>query len=492
MPEGFFRAHAGPSPARGAGLAMLVAGLAGAGPAPAGEWELTPRIRVSETYTDNVTLAESGGEAEYITQVNPGLRLEGQGRRAELGLNYQMQNLFYTREPDRNSTYHQMGADGQLELLRRTLFVQADATRTQQILDATGTVPSSNLGISGARENVTTYGGGPLLKYALGSFAGARARYRADRVDYGDGDRNSTQHTTDASLTSGPRFNRVGWSLSYERREETIDRGAGETSDSVLQRGRGELNVQLGARTQVFGAGGYEENEYPQALGQDPPEGSFWEAGLRWNPTRRTSLQGSYGERYFGETWSASFSHQGPELSMDLSYSENLVTQTELQFQRSQALVRDADGNLVLDPDGDPVVIEFAVPTLANEVFIQKRARAGVGWQAGPTRLGLSAFNEDREYQTRDQDEEAYGGSAQLDWDVAMRTDLELSGRWQKRTFATLDRTDTWWSARTQVRRRMADSMDVSASYEFVARDSDQGGQDYEAHTATVALTKTF
>jgi uncharacterized protein (PEP-CTERM system associated) len=284
----------------------------------------------------------------------------------------------------------------------------------------------------------------------------------------------------------------VGWSLSYERREETIDRGTGETSDNILQRGRGELNVQLSPRTQVFGAGGYEENDYPQALGQDLPEGSFWEAGLRWKPTPRTALEGSYGERYFGETWSASFSHQGPELNMDISYSESLVTQTQLQFQRSQALVRDNDGNLILDPDGDPVVVEFPVATLATEVFVQKRARAGLGWQAGPTQLSLSAFNEDREYQNREQGEEAFGGSAQLGWDVAMRTDLELNGRWQKRTFATLDRTDTWWSGRARVRRRVTATLDVSASYEYVARDSDQGGQDYETQMATVALAKTF
>jgi uncharacterized protein (PEP-CTERM system associated) len=472
-------------------MAALLGCLLGP-PVQAGEWELTPRIRVSETYTDNVALAESEGEAEYITQVNPGLALTGQGRRAELAFNYQMQNLFYARDPDRNTIYHQGGTEGTLELVRRIFFLDADATRSQQILDPTGTAPTSNVTISDARDDVTTYGGGPRLRYGLGSWALVRAAYRAERVEYGGDYEATTQQTTDVSLVNGPRFNRVGWALSYQRREETRSEEIGASGRHILERGRGELNLLIGPRIQVFAAGGFEDNEYPQAIGADPPEGAFWEAGLRWHPTRHTSLEGSYGKRFFGQTWNAAFNYQGPNTSWELSHSESLVTQTQLQFQRSQAVVRDDEGNFVLDPDGDPIVVDFAVPSVRTQVFLQRRTNGRVAWESGRTGLVLSAFGEEREFQGQGGSEESYGARIRFDWQVASRTNVGVSGQAQRRTFAALDRTDRWWSARAKVGRRLSPSMNLSASYEYLARDSDQGGQDYASQLATVAVSKTF
>ena len=476
----------------GWGTVILLGGLAAVGPVRGGEWDLTPRIRVAETFTDNVALASSGADWELITQVTPGISLEGRGRRADLDLSYQMQNLFYARKPERSATYHQLGAEGSMELWRRTLFLDGEATRSQQILDAGGRVPSTNLGVTANRRDVTTYSAGPRLQYALGSFARLRASHRMERVEFERRLEDRTQQTTRASLASGPRFNRVGWSLAYDRRRETIDSVDGAPGEQVLQRGRGEVNVQLGGKTQVFGAGGYEDNSYPRAVGREPPEGEFWEAGLRWRPTARTFLEGSYGERFFGKTWGAVLRHQAPDASLTLSYSESLVTQTDLRIRRSQSLVRDEEGNIVLAPDGDPLVIDVPVPTVTTEVFLQKRTHGRIGWQTGKTTLGVTAFTEEREYQTRELTEEIYGGHLQLNWGMAPRTDVNGRIRWQRQSFAGLDRTDRWWSVRGEIRQQATPSLHLSGSYEHLERVSNAGGRDYASNLLTVALDKTF
>jgi uncharacterized protein (PEP-CTERM system associated) len=330
------------------------------------------------------------------------------------------------------------------------------------------------------------------MRYGFGSWALFQAQYRAERVDYGGELDASSQQIVNTSLANGPRFNRVGWELAYQRREERRSGGLGASSRQILQRGRGEINVRVGAQTQVFAAAGYEDNEYPQARGEDPPEGEFWEAGFRWRPTRHTSLEGAYGERFFGRTWNAAFTYKGPGTTWELGYSENLVTQTQLQFERSRVLVRDDEGNLVLTPEGDPLVVEIPVSSVRNEVFLQRRATGRVGWRSGLTSVVLSGFAEEREFQTQDLGEESYGGSLRLDYQVAARINFSMSGRAQHRTFATTDREDLWWSGRAQVQRTVSPSLKVSASYNYVVQDSEHSGQTYSAQEATLALSKTF
>ncbi|MBC6963327.1 MAG: TIGR03016 family PEP-CTERM system-associated outer membrane protein, partial [Nitrosomonas sp.] len=70
--------------------------------ADAAEWSIQPRLTISETYTDNVGLGGGGfggfggsgrGGGEFITQINPGVNITGEGRRFKSSLNYTLNNL---------------------------------------------------------------------------------------------------------------------------------------------------------------------------------------------------------------------------------------------------------------------------------------------------------------------------------------------------------------------------------------------------------------
>ncbi len=472
-------------------LPVLLGGVSLAGPLQAGEWELTPQIRVAETYTDNVDLRSPGKESEYITELNPGLQVEGRGRRADLALNYRMQNLFFAKEADRSTTFHRLGADGSLELIRRILFLEADATRSQQILDPALAAPSNNRTFGRGRGDVTTLAAGPRLQYALGSFAQARARYRIERVEFASRFGSRTQQTANATLSSGPRFNRVGWRLTYERRDED-GRGSGDRrrrgllgrGDRTLQRLEGELNTRIGAKTQLFATGGYEDNQFARAPGRRRPDGPFWNVGLRWRPSRHTSLEGFYGERFFGSNWRVSFTHQGPTWNADLSYNETLITQTDFQTGLSRGLIPGQVGSL-----GPQLTVVDA------GVILQKRVQARLGWSRGPTNLDLTGFVGEREFQGRDLEGQTYGGSLQVSWQVGQRTDLQAGGRWHRQDFAGTGGTNRRWSARAQIRRQLGDSLDLSVRYVYENREAESQrflGRNFTQQQATVALDKTF
>ena len=41
----------------------------------AADWQVTPRVSMSETYTDNVTAAPSDEQSDFITEISPGVNL---------------------------------------------------------------------------------------------------------------------------------------------------------------------------------------------------------------------------------------------------------------------------------------------------------------------------------------------------------------------------------------------------------------------------------
>jgi len=97
--------------------------------AEAASWRFSPSLQLAETYSDNITLRPAGEEqSDYVTEVAPGFGLSADGRRLDLALNYRWRGLYYARDNERNSAYHQMGASMSSILINNMLFVDANAS----------------------------------------------------------------------------------------------------------------------------------------------------------------------------------------------------------------------------------------------------------------------------------------------------------------------------------------------------------------------------
>ncbi|HSH30536.1 MAG TPA: hypothetical protein VK971_11555, partial [Thiohalobacter sp.] len=58
------------------------------------DWQVTPRLTLSETFTDNIEL-EPDGDADLVTEISPGVNLSKQGGRARVELDYELQGLLF-------------------------------------------------------------------------------------------------------------------------------------------------------------------------------------------------------------------------------------------------------------------------------------------------------------------------------------------------------------------------------------------------------------
>ena len=75
----------------------------------AAEWTVKPSLSLTENYSDNIRRAPRGNEqSDLITQISPGLNLTGTGPKLTFSTIYQMQNLFYAKNKQSDSTRHNL------------------------------------------------------------------------------------------------------------------------------------------------------------------------------------------------------------------------------------------------------------------------------------------------------------------------------------------------------------------------------------------------
>ena len=62
---------------------------------PAGDWKLSPRFQIEETYTDNVNLTENDRSGDFITTLTPGFSLRGDSSRVKTAVDYNRRERFF-------------------------------------------------------------------------------------------------------------------------------------------------------------------------------------------------------------------------------------------------------------------------------------------------------------------------------------------------------------------------------------------------------------
>jgi len=471
------------------GFALLFTGP----PAGAAEWTVEPFVRVSETWTDNFNLSADDPDEEWITEVAPTVRLRGEGRRAQFDLAYRLQHLLHANESERDDTNHQLSAAGDVELVRERLFFDADATRSLSTTGTAFTTPTSDVVASDQRQTITTWSGGPRLQYPLGRFADLTAEVRRDHVDFDTAaDGESDSDSAAIGLSSGALFTRLGWALDYQQREESREETNQPVEDTRFQQIRGELNLRAGSRTQLFVAGGKEDNDFETAEAGDATDGDFWEIGFRWNPRRTVSLEVAGGERFFGDTARVNLGLRGSALSLQLNVSEDLVTTPELQFERQTLLLLDDQGNPVVGPGGQPATVVVDVPTVRDDVIVQQRASLRIGWSRSHTSIALTLLGTDRDFQREDTSEDTRQIDLDVTWTRLDRTILNAGIGLREREERETATEDEFASLRLGATRQMRGNTELQLEYERAEQDSTNPGRNYESDRVTLALQVGF
>jgi uncharacterized protein (PEP-CTERM system associated) len=500
-------------------LLCLVLLISGQTSVYAAQWQLHPTLQLEEVYTDNVTLAPpSQAETDFVTGVNPGFGLAGEGGRIKVKVNYLLQNYLYANNDSYNGSHQQLAATSTAELTKNIFFVDARSSISQQIINPQGPIGIGNINPTGNRSDVFTYGISPYLKLRMHSYANAELRYDIDKVEYQNANVSGAQNQRySLRINSGPKFYRLNWNIGYKqedlRQSSAFDRHTKSAN----------LTVRYGiVRWLHFLAySGYEDNQVPVSSTASVVNGSYWSAGLEWMPSRHITASATTGNNYstadlmlspidrtslhigyrkqsvgllVGPTWTADLSHYTRRTTWRASYSEQRSNIQSQQFLGQQFFqLQDSQGNIVIDPStGFPVILARNVFGLVNDEFISKRSQATVTLNTGKSDILLAAYKEHREYILNPYTQDVVGTQASWNWRFAARLQTKLSGSWQTtKQENTSENYDTWYGTVALV-RTISQRTKASLEYQFLERNSSVGAGDYRENRVTMQLNASF
>ena len=282
------------------------------------EWTVVPSVRVREFYTDNMNLApQEQARGEFTTEVSPGISISTDGPRLKLALDYSVQKILYTREPDR--TTQQLQASGHADMLRDWLYLDVRSSISQQNVSAFGPQLLDPSQVTGNNSTVRATSISPYLQHDFRGLAKALLRYDYEHVSSG---RLLSVRSDDASLqltgdNGGDSWN---WNLHLDRKN--INDAAlplVTMSDAALT-----LSYPVNSRLSLSATGGYEKNDYHSTGVQ--PKGRYWSAGGNWTPSPRTKIAASVGRRFFGNTATLDAEYRLRSMYWSLNYNEDITT----------------------------------------------------------------------------------------------------------------------------------------------------------------------
>lgn len=393
----------------------------------AGDWTVTPRLSLLETYTDNVRLVEDGKRGDFITTITPGLSVRGNGARLQTNVDYNLQRLEYGHESDFNATNHQLQSNASAIVVKDWLFFDTRAQMSQQTIDNRQFFVRDNRGPDDNRQDILSYEFTPSLRHAFGSWAELDASYSNVTMNQSGGTfvggSSGDQEAYEFSLASGRRFTRMPVRIFAERREMTFETGRAAKIERYGAVGSYRLNRQFSLDV----TGGRDNNSF--ATGQfGSQSGPYWTVGGTWTPSERTSLSGAWGKRFFGDTFNISGNHRYRRWRVNGSYNESV--QTAVDFQRQLVLIPllDAQGLPIFDPvTSSQIFVPQDTPSATDDVFVVKQANAALDYTLRRGSVGLSFFQFDRAFQAGGFNELTRGASFNINWRLNPRLSWMLN-----------------------------------------------------------------
>lgn len=427
-------------------LTLLLVAAAWLIPARAADFSFNPEITVAGIYSDNLLLAPAGQEeSETIGEVRPGLRMALRGRRAEGTLEYQMENYFFSGNSDRDQTYHELDGTLESELISQLLYFDATARMSQAIIDPEQLVPYSNFVTTENRADYTAVEVDPYLERDFGNVVRVRLGYSYGIVRFDDFDEQVAANLQDLDdrvinvvVASLPEDRTLSWELRYNDERVEFDTAARVEYEVA----GAELGWRVTPSLQLLGRAGRESDLRENQVTTEV-ESDIWAAGFRWRPSARNELEATFGERFFGETYTANWSFEGSRLVAGFDYSESPLIVGQQLFQ------------LPVLTDPLPGDTGASLTAITPEVYLSELASAWIGLVGRRNTVQVTLYRDAREFLSTNEDEDEEGALLDWDWRLGPRTTMFSEITWQRIGYRGSERNDEFLQAALGAERQL-------------------------------------
>ncbi len=449
--------------------------------------DFTPRLEVSQTYSDNIELARRDKESEHVTQFNPGFSVSNLNSRYQFDIEYALENLYFWNDNDRNDSFHQLDAVADLEVLKERFFIDANANSSQALIDPEQTFATSTIESTGNVTDQFIWRISPYWVENLGSFAISTFRFGYSVVDVdeerADGALVNTRDDSErtersASLRSFDPEDRLVWQLGYRKDKVNFD----DNPTVEAERYQLDLDWRISRSITLLGVGGYEDNDFASTLDdRGDLDGDFWETGIRYQVSPRNQLEARYGERFFGNTRLFSWNYVGRRLDMQLQYNEELTTDNLEQEFRG-----------IDEPPVELDDIETDLGRRDFEAFESDRFDALITYELSKSVFTLVMFDEDQKFQQSQLEDESRGVEFNWDWRFRPRTTFLFEFLWDEEKFQNIGapevENDTY-EISFGLDYEISPRLTFNTIYAYSEQESDDNVNEFEANEVSVGLT---
>lgn len=291
-------------------------------------WQVTTRLSLKETFTDNVQASASGNRhSDQISEIAPGITVIGQSARLKGHLDYQLRGLAYAQDSRRNKAQHDLSAAGNLEVVDGRVFVDASALATQQDVSLLGTRSGDNYWSDNANLTQTaSFNVSPYMRGHVGRMADYELRYQKSLTRNRALQARDIDHDNYSLSLQGARDGRLlSWSATATR-QTTEYSGQRKTEADQL---RAFLTLHPDQQWDVSLIGGRERNDY---LSFNKEGKTTAGVALNWSPSMRTRLSLLKESRFFGTGHNFSLTHRARLLAFNYADVRDVKTFPE-QYQ---------------------------------------------------------------------------------------------------------------------------------------------------------------
>jgi uncharacterized protein (PEP-CTERM system associated) len=243
---------------------------------PGFEW--AARIDLGETYATNATGLSTGGRSDWLTFGGLGIDLHEHSRRVSLDLTYAGNVNYYAKGSQNTQFTNNLLAVGNVIAIPEYLNFTASAFAQPVVLSNLGSVTANGTVSPNGYSNSYGYSVGPRVTFELGDFARSEtvATYSAAYftnpsgafpfpvIPGVPGPQNTTTRTISETLSSGPDFSRLNWSLAGVFNE--TDRPQGLFSEKA---GVGTFEYAITREIALLATGGYDAISNTRPLTKD-------------------------------------------------------------------------------------------------------------------------------------------------------------------------------------------------------------------------------
>lgn len=386
--------HAQSTPYQSSTRGQVGSGFGQSGLPQGGVFE--PRIEAAIQYASNTGLSGEGEERTESAglEVAPGLYASYSVGSLIAAIDYSMIGRVWD-DSDANDVSHRLEANGQWYAIPEWLSLRGQASYGDTIIDPREGLNYGGRGIFGAGNlaEVAAASGGPVFQHRFKSFV-VVAQYSYGRTWYLDEGKGQGQSSTgfdlgrDAidqsanfSIGTADQDARLSGRLFYDWQDSDFENQFPYRFERAGFDGALQVTRTLSLVGDVGKESALQVSTIEGGLDED-----FWSAGLRWAPTRNSSAEARYGERFFGESYSLSVNHQARLLRFNASYSEQPTVET-----RRLSLWD-------LFPGGLPSDIPDIDLGLYNRPYLAKAASAGVSLVGSKTTLRVTGRQYERDF----------------------------------------------------------------------------------------------